>query len=253
MYKYRNHTIPWIKVKYYHPDSITAPQQKTSNHYRAIWRTTPSSSFEPDVLFHTPHGGLRPSFRLVCLKLSLFMWHWSCTSLTWWNLGQLAMRRASSLSCVLQTPPSASAVFLQQIDTRQTPHETKASMRQRVVLCVYISERWMAVGRSEVYLFPPPDGWWLIMWQCASPMSTALYSTSEIPLVFVEPPARNKMPYSSYLASLRASPNIILLYLRFRSCISFTHSSVSVKHSFLARLNWALLLFIHISELFNDS
>jgi len=39
--------------------------------HRAIWRTTPSSSFEPDVLFHTPHGGLRPSFRLCVWSLSL--------------------------------------------------------------------------------------------------------------------------------------------------------------------------------------
>jgi len=175
-------------------------------------------------------------------------WRPCCTSLTLIKSGQQAMRRTSSLSCVLQTPH-----ILQQTDTRQTPHETKASMRQRVILCVYFSERWMAVGRSEAFLFPPPDGWWLIMWQCVHPTSTALYSTSEIPLVFVEPPAWNRILYGSYMGSLKVSPNVIWFYLRFRSCVSFRHSSVSIKHSFLATLNWPLLLFIHISELFNDS
>lgn len=158
-------------------------------------------SFEPDIPFDTPHGGLQPSFRLVCLKRISFMWHKgpaACSSL-WWNLVSRQCDVRPLCPVCSKRPTSASAVFPRQIDTTQIPHETKASMRQRVVLCIYVSGRWMAVGRSEAYLFPPPNGWWLIMWQCVHPTSTALYSTSEIPLVFVEPRAWNKMPYDSYL------------------------------------------------------
>ncbi len=218
--------------------------------HRAIWRTTPSSLFEPYVLFHTPHGGLRPSFRLVCLKPISFMWHEgpAARPSLWSNL--VSRQCDAHLLCPVcsKHPTSSSRLIPGWLPTKQELQCDNVSFS----VFIFQSDG-LAVGRSEAYLFPPPDGWWLIMWQCVHPTSTALYSTSEIPLVFVEPPAWNRILYGSYLGSLKVSPNVIWFYLRFRSCVSFRHSSVSVKHSFLARLNWPLLLFIHISELFNDS
>ncbi len=177
--------------------------------HRAIWRTTPSSSFEPYVLFHTPHGGLRPSFRLCVWSLSLLCDMKALLHVPHfdqiWSAGNAT--HIFFVLCAPNTPHPPADLIPGWLPTKQK------LQCDNVSFSVYFSERWMAVGRSEAFLFPPPDGWWLIMWQCVHPTSTALYSTSEIPLVFVEPPAWNRILYGSYMGSLKASPNVIWFYL----------------------------------------
>ncbi len=122
-----------------------------------------------------PHPTWRPAAQLQIgvFEAYLFYVTWSCTSLTLMKSGQLAMRRASSLSCVLQTPPIRFRC-LPPTDWYQADSPRNKSFNATTCrpLCLYFRAM---DGCRKIWSVSLPTSrwWWLIMWQCASPMSTS--------------------------------------------------------------------------------